>query len=213
MILTRRDEDIVMTLTWKGRCVDSEQLAASWWTPTRGGRAEAGRRARRLVEAGLLREFTVLRRPLPPLDAPVIVGVPESLPDVDRAAHIFQRRWSKPPRMTAVYLATPKAAALTGGSAPGLKHPLQASHDLAVVQVYLNLKRRHPAVAESWIGEDCAPWPRGLRVRRADAIIRQTTGEVASAIEIGGSGSAYGPDRLRALHEHFAAQGIPYFVW
>lgn len=213
MILTRRDEDIVMTLTWKGRCVDSEQLAASWWGPHRSGRVEAKRRARQLVDAGFLREVAVLCRPLPPLDAPVIHGVPGSEPDVDRAANIFQRRWSRPPRMTTVYLATAKAAAFTGGRAPGLKHPLQASHDLAVTQVHLNIKRKHPTLAAAWVGEDSVPWPKGLRVRRADAIVREATGDVAFAIEIGGSGSAYGPGRLRALHEHFAAHGIPYFVW
>lgn len=213
MILTRRDEEILMTLTWKGRALDSGQLASCWWGPDRSGRIEAKRRARRLADAGLLCEVAVLCRPLPPLDRPVIVGMPGSQPDVGRAANVFQRRWSEPPRMSTAYLATPTAAALTGGRAPGLKHPLQASHDLAVMQVYLNLRCSNPALAEAWVGEDCVPWPRGRRVRRADAIVREATGDVALAIEIGGAGSAYGPDRLRDLHAHFAAHGIPYFVW
>jgi hypothetical protein len=215
VLLTPRDEDILLTLTEKGRLLDKELLALIWWSVSRSGRIEARRRAEKLVAVGLLRRLIVLTRPLPPLDAPVLAWDPScpSRPDFARAAGVFRSRWSKPPRSTAVYIATPKAAAMTGGVAPGLKHPLQASHDRAVMSVYQKLKREHPALAASWLGEDCIAWPRGLRVRRPDAVLRDESGRAAVAVEIGGSGAAYGRARLEEWHEHFASLGIPYLFW
>jgi hypothetical protein len=213
MLLTERDEELLTALTWKGRLIDADQLASAWWCASPSGQRESKRRAKKLVAGGLLRELVVLSRPLPSLTQPVIIGTPESRPALNRAANHFQTRWSKAPRSTRVYLATQKAAALTGGKAPGLKHPLQASHDRAVMQVYLNAKKEQPALAEAWVGEDSVIWPRGLRVRRADALIFEASGQVAFAIEIGGSGAAYGRERLEAMHEHFSSQGLSYLLW
>lgn len=213
MQLTRRDEELLTALTWKGRLIDADQIASTWWRAGTAGRSEAKRRAKRLVAFGLLRKLVVLSRPLPSLDRPVVVGTPGSRPALHRAANLFRTRWSKAPRSTTVYLATSKAAALTGGKAPGLKHPLQAGHDRAVMQVYLNAKERQPALAQAWVGEDNVVWPRGLRARRADALVFDASGRVAFAIEIGGSGAAYGKERLEAMHEHFSSQGLSYLLW
>ncbi len=214
MLLTERDNEILTAVTCKGRPLGAEQMADAWWGRGRSARIEANRRAKRLVAAGLLKKLTVLCRPLPPLDAPLVVcDSPGASVNLAKAAYQLERRWSKPPRSTAVYLATAKAAALTGGRARGLKHPLQASHDLAVMQVYLNARANYPALAEAWVGEDCVPWPRGRGLRRADAIIRGPHGGIALAVEIGGSGSAYGRKRLEAMHEHFASCGLPYVLW
>lgn len=214
MLLTLRDQDILSTVTEKVRLLDEEQLASTWWGLSRSGRIEAKRRAAKLIAAGLLRSLVVLSRPLPSLDAPVLawsLGQPK--PDIARAAGVFQLRWSSPPRSTSVYLATPKATSITGGVAPGLKHPLQVGHDCGLTSVYLRLKREQPALAKAWLGEDCISWPRGLRVRRSDAVIRGASGETVLAVEMGGSGAAYGRHRLEAWHEHFASRGLPYLMW
>ena len=156
----------------------------------------------------------MLARPLPSLDAPVITWSPgQSKPDLAHASGVFLRCWSEAPRSTTVYLATSKAAAMTGGVAPGLKHPLAAGHDLGLMSVYLKLKREHPALAEAWVGEDGIEWPRGLRVRRSDAVLYDASGRAAAAVEMGGSGAAYGKDRLEEWHEHFSELGLPYFFW
>lgn len=214
MQLTRRDLDILSTLTWKARLLSREQLATTWWNTGRSGRIEAHRRANRMIASGLLRRLVVLSRPLPSLEAPLIVS--ESLGatvNFQRVAQRLQKRWSAPPCSTTVYIATAKAAVMTGGRAPGLKHPLQASHDLAVMQVYLQTRTEQSSIADAWLGEDNVPWAPGRRVRRADAVIRDPSGEIALAIEIGGSGSAYGRERLEAMHQHFASSGIPYILW
>ena len=214
MVFTERDEDLVNTLTKKGRLLDEWQLASTWWSMSRSGRIEAKRRARQLIAAGLLYRLIVLSRPLPELTTPVITWEPDGpKPDLAQAATIFQRRWSGPPCSTVVYLATAKAAAITGGVAPGLKHPLQVGHDRGLMSVYLRIKREHPALAEAWVGEDSVSWPRGLRVRRSDAVIRGASGEIKLAIEMGGSGAAYGHRRLEAWHAQFLAQGLPYLFF
>lgn len=77
MLLTARDEEMLVCLTWKGRALAADLLAGTWWDVTRSGRLEARRRARNLIEAGLLRELTAIVRPLPPLCEPVIAWQPQ----------------------------------------------------------------------------------------------------------------------------------------
>lgn len=214
MLLTERDEDILMTLTWKGRALAADLLAETWWSITPSGRLEARRRARRLVECDLLRELTVIARPLPPLREPVIDWRPwEPRPNLARAARLLEVRLSEPPRPTLIYVATSKAAALTGGKAPGLKHPLQATHDLGLMATFHAYKQRSPDLARAWVSEDCLPKPTRRNVRRPDAVVLAPSGEVALAIEFGGAGGAYGRERLEATHEHFERLNLAYLLW
>lgn len=214
MLLTERDEDILVTLTSKGRIIALDLLAETWWSITRSGHLEARRRARRLVECGLLRELTVIARPLPPLREPVFAWQPrDPRPNLTRAERLLQERLSEPPRPTHVYVATSKAAALTGGKAPGLKHPLQATHDLGLMACFLAYKQRSPELARAWVSEDCLPKPTKRNVRRPDAVILAPSGEVALAIEFGGAGGAYGRERLEATHEHFERLNLAYLLW
>lgn len=215
MHLTPRDEDILVTLTAKGRVVDAGLLARTWWSFTPSGRNEARRRTRRMVRAGLLRELIVIARPLPPLREPVYGWEPGApRPNLARATRLLQERLSAPPRPTFVYLATAKAAALTGGKAPGLKHPLQCTHDLGVMKTFLEgYREKSPELARAWVSEDCLPKPTRRHVRRPDAVILAPSGEVALAIEFGGAGGAYGRERLEATHAHFERLSIPYLLW
>lgn len=215
MLLTERDEDILVCLTWKGRALAADLLAGSWWDATRSGRLEARRRARRLIEAGLLRELTAIARPLPPLREPVIAWQPwEPRPNLGRAARLLQERLSEPPRPTLVYVATPKAAALTGGEAPGIKHPLQLTHDCALMRTYIDhYREKLPDLARGWVFEDCLPKPTRRRVRRPDAMILAPSGEVVLAIEMGGGGGSYGRERLESTHSYFENIALPYLLW
>jgi hypothetical protein len=81
------------------------------------------------------------------------------------------------------------------------------------MQVYLNLRERDPELARAWVSEDCAPVPRGRNVRRPDAVICTSFGEIAMAIEIGGSGAAYGHERLDKMDTDYRDRGLPYLLW
>jgi hypothetical protein len=159
--------------------------------------------------------LTVIARPLPPLREPVYDWVPgEPRPNLPRAERILRERLSEPPCPTRIYVATAKAAALTGGKAPGLKHPLQVTHDLGLMKTFLEVYReKSPQLARAWVSEDCLPKPTRRNVRRPDAVFLAPSGEVALAIEFGGAGGAYARERLEATHQHFERLNLPYLLW
>ena len=212
MQLTARDLEIVRTLSLKVRIFSLRQLASSWWKPTKVGQDNARRRLLAVCDAGLLECTEVMARPLPAIEAPVVTWRPgEPEPDLGSASWLLQSRWTEPPRQTTVYLATKKGANRYGAPRRGeLKHSLQATHDLGVSEVYLQLLRADPDAASEWVGEDTfASRRRGQKL--PDAMLVPASGEEPRmVIEFGG---AYARHRLESLHRDCQARDLPYQVW
>ena len=147
MLLASRDEEILHTLARKVRLFTLDQLVGHWWTPSPSGTANARKRLRQMLDAGLLDRHRVNARPLPTLSEPVVTwSSGEPVPDFGAVAWQLQNRWEKPPVATTVYLATRRTANLYGGKNRGrLKHPHQATHDLGVSAVYLSLLKKRSA--------------------------------------------------------------------
>ena len=211
MLLASRDEEILHTLARKVRLFTLEQLVGHWWTPGPSGTANARKRLRQMLDAGLLDRHRVNARPLPVLSEPVVTwssGKP--VPDFGGAAWQLQSRWEKPPIATTVYLATRRTANLYGGKNRGrLKHPQQATHDLGVSAVYLALLKNEPTAAADWIGEDLIP-PGRFGGKVPDALLGDNTDAIRRVIEFGG---AYDAVRVKHFHDSCARQGLPYELW
>ncbi len=209
LLLTDRDRDYLDTLTRKVRLLSLRQTADHYYD---GERANARRRLRQLVAAGLLVRATVIARPLPVLLTPVVAWRPgDATPDAGVVSNRLKARWrNRPARECRVVLATAHAARLTGGRASGqLARETQATHDLGVAAVYLHFHRTDARRAEAWRGEDLiAASRRGQKC--PDAFLVDATGEVQAVVEFGG---AYDPDRVRAFHLDCADRGLPYEVW
>lgn len=212
MQLTVRDLQIVRTLSLKVRIFSLPQLASAWWRPTKAGQDNARRRLRVVCEAGLLQCTQVMARPLPAIETPVVTWTPgEPEPDFGSASWLLQSRWTEPPRQTTVYLATKKGGNRFGAPRRGeLKLSLQATHDLGVSEVYLQLLRADPEAASQWVGEDAfASSRRGQKL--PDAMLVAGSGEEPRmVIEFGG---AYARHRLESLHRDCQARNLPYQLW
>ena len=207
MLLASRDEEILHTLARKVRLFTLEQLVGHWWTPSPSGTANARKRLRQMLDAGLLQRHRVNARPLPKLSEPVVTwSVDEPIPDFGAATWELQNRWEKPPVATTVYLATRRTANLYGGKNRGrLKHAHQATHDLGVSAVYLSLLKKDPPAAADWVGEDLVP-PEQFGGKVPDAVLGDGLEAIRLVIEFGG---AYDAVRVKEFHDSCAGRAYP----
>ncbi len=212
MTLTPRDDEILRTLALSVRMLSLAQVAKAWWMPTPAGQANARRRLASVAETGLLRSAHVHARPLPELPGPVLAwnpGGPD--PDFDAISWTLQSRWTKPPRRIVVYFVTRRGANQYGGRLRGkIKQELQATHDLGVAEVYLQLRARAPEVALRWTGEDTLRLTR-KRQKIPDAVLRPSAPNARPlVIEFGG---AYDARRVRSFHRDCSQRKLSYEIW
>ncbi len=206
---TERDREVVESLTLRVRIISPDQAARTWWPTTATGPRLARRRLDALGAAGFLRRMTVHTHPELDLTGPVVDWRPgDPSPAFGSVAYRLQKRWTQPIVQRAVYAATPRAARLFGGRAPGLKRPSQATHDLHVTTVYLKALAERPAVAAEWVSEDIlAPLRRGEKL--PDALVVRF-GKPTLVVEFGG---AYDAERVERVHRDCADRRLPYELW
>jgi hypothetical protein len=209
LTLSGRDHELLLALAQRVRLFTLRQVALHWWA---GEAPNARRRLKQLVQAGLIERIEVNARTLPELTQPLIVWRPamDQL-DFNAVSYQLQRRWqSLPVRSCTAFIATSRTAAVYGGKNRGeLKRPLQATHDLGVSEVWLQLRRTAVHWANAWCGEDLlAHTRRGEKC--PDAFIVNDDRQVLCVIEFGGQ---YQAERLREFHLDCAERGLPYQVW
>jgi hypothetical protein len=209
LILTERDNELLYALVQKFRLVSLRQSAQHWWN---GDISNARRRLRILSQAGLIHRLETQARPIPELHQPTVVWRPgDPAPNFDSASYIFQNRWrSSPIRNCTVFIATEQFSRQLGGRHRGeLKHPMQATHDLGVAQIWLHLHRHEPELANAWRSEDLlAHTRRGEKC--PDAFIVDQSEKVIAVVEFGG---AYHAERIREFHHDCSIRSLPYQIW
>lgn len=213
--LTDRDEEFHQSLVQKVRLFNLRQIADQWFG---GDLANTRRRLKQHVAADLIQRVEVQAKPLPELLQPVVTWrAGDDVPDYAAVAYQLQSRWkSSPVRPCSAFIATERLSQLYGGRNRGeLKHPLQATHDLGVAQIWLHLHTHYPEWAKAWRGEDLlAHTRRGEKV--PDAFIVNAAEEVCCVIEFGG---AYSTQRVRefcedCMQRDVAGQrGLPFQLW
>jgi hypothetical protein len=208
-LLSERDDEILGGLATQARLLSLQQIAVNWWE---GEVANARRRLKQLGDVQLIERIEVRVRSLPPLIEPVATWRPgATVPDFEATAYRLQSRWhSLAVRGCSAYIATERAARIYGGKNRGqLKHPLQATHDLALSQIWLQLRRTAPDWAKAWRGEDLLAHTRQGE-KCPDAFIVNETEQVVCVVEFGGQ---YNAERVREFHEDCATRGLPYQIW
>jgi len=207
--LTGRDRAIVQALVQKVRLFSQRQIVDHWWN---GELANCRRRLKRLADRNLLRRISVMARPAPAFESPLVTWRPgEVAPDFGKIAYRCQARWRfRPARQCVVWLATELASQAYGGTARGeLKHPTQATHDLGVSAVWLRLNQVAPQWAVAWRGEDLmAHTRRGQKL--PDAFIVDDEDVVLWVIEFGGG---YDTERVQEFHLDCVSRNLPYQLW
>lgn len=206
---TRRDMDIVETLTRRVRVLSLTQISAIWWAAA-GSHRVTRRHLRRLVSGNLIVRTTVNAVPVQSVDRPLFnwrQGKRE--PDPRRVSTDARRRWNQAPVPTEVYLASRRAANLFGSTAGHLPHVEQIDHDLLLAEVYVLYRRDRPAEVDFWIGEDTLP-KAGYLIKDPDAFLVSREGVTTRVIE---SAGAYSPKQIESFHQHCLEQSLPYELW
>ena len=145
-MLSERDEGILESLCLKVRLLTLDQIAATWWTPTNTGQANARRRLRQLRELGFLEAWKVQARPLLELQRPVVMWSPgASDPDPGKVSYELKKRWTQPAKTTTVWIASKHSLHHFAATGRRLSRPLQATHDLHVSSIYLKMLAKHSA--------------------------------------------------------------------
>lgn len=216
LVLTERDRAVLSSLTRSIRLILLEQVSQTWWSEAAFGTVAARARLERLEAAGLLVRRVFPMHPLLDLQHPIHAWRPgEVAPDFGAISYRLRKRWSAGTIPATAYIATKQAAKLMGGLPRGgkadgrLRHPLQATHDAHVAELFLRLLRAEPALAGQWISEEQIQ-ARTPGTKASDGALVDGTGRIRLAIEFGGS---YRPDRVQSFHHECVRNGLPYELW
>lgn len=166
----------------------------------------------RVVAAGLALRVRVRCSPRLQLHAPLIAWEPGMrCPNFSQCSYCARSRWYESARPTVAYVASARGGAVFGGRGGPLKNPLQATHDVHVAEVLMQLKRTDADLAADWIGEDAMDlYPQLRDGRRPDAMILHSNGAVRRAIEFCGH---YTKQTIADFHRHCSNRGWAYDLW
>lgn len=212
MRLTDRDSEIVSTLAARVRLFTLNQIARTWWASSKHSHDQARKRLKQLEDELLLRRLRLTVVELHELSSPIVTWAPgQDQPNLGSAAWKMQSRWHATPRPVSAYIATKAAAKQFGGAATGrLKHHYQATHDIGVAEMYLQLRKSRADLIQYWVGEDILA-PHRRRQKLPDAVIASLPGATPQLVlEFGG---AYDKARLLAFHQECSANALPYEIW
>ena len=205
---TKRDEDIIETLTLKLHLASLEQITAHWWEASTRARQTARERLRKLEVAGLLLRKRVNIHPLLSIDKPVQKWKPgNARPHFGKLAHQLQSRWTEPMALMTVYMATSMAANLFGGFGGRFKHRTQLTHDVHVTAIYFALLKIDSSISKRWCGEELLDIDDG---KKPDAMLLNAKGEEIEVIEFGGR---YDSRRVEEFHRFCQLRKIGYRLW
>lgn len=197
------DEVILGPLSTKFRVAQISQLARLT------GRSEDAieRRIKDLLELGALEQRIVNAHPLLRQDGALFKwNIGDAPPSFQVLSYRCRVRFCEAIRPTAVFIASPAALRLFGGKPrKGLKHPLQATHDLHVTNIYLRLLESSPERAKNWISEDLLERPKPGD-KHPDAMIAGNPPCVIDFIN-------YGPGSIEKIHLHCERRGLAYELW
>ena len=204
MGLSERSRDFLFMLTHQLRCILLPQAMA--WGGWRHQRS-ASKFLVNLEQAGLVTRRRALLRPQPPVTKPLwITGQSQS--SFYRIAYEVQARFHNPPRLQTLWLATPKAVNLVGGTTAKLLLA-QAVHDCHMTAVYLAKLQSEPELVTDWLGEDIYAKHVG-KGKLPDALLVRD-GQPYLAIE--SAGCSYNACRIRAFIEYCNQQQLACEVW
>ena len=207
--LRKRDFAIIAILAEKVRFLSLRQIASTFFS---NDIANTVRRLDVLEERGFLVSHRLNSRTPPPVEKPLVVWNPgQDQPRFTGVAYQLTKRWLRQgTRIRMCYFAGPKFEAVSGihcKTKPS--HPLQASHDLGLAELYLHFRSERPGDANRWSGEHVRG-PVELKNQQPDALLMDRSNEPAKAIEYGG---LYNAKRLDRFHRWCQQRSIPYELW
>ena len=208
--LTVRDEEILVALVHRIRCINIKLASWSWPNGT-NPTVSAKRRLKQLVRAGWLTEVKAYARPLIDLNEPVATwSLSEPVPEFGPISYHLKNRFMEPARSVAIFVATVQATKRFGGTAGRRPRSSEVTHDLGVASVFFKLKHESPERAARWISEaKIVARGNSPGVKVPDALVKERDGR-SIAIEFGGE---YSKQKLQAFHQYCQANELGYELW
>ncbi len=221
--LGARDQELLHLLTEKVPIFSLRQIADTYFA---GDNGNAVRTLSRLLNRQLLSSQQLLARTPPIFNSPLALWVPgQNPPPVTRLSFQLGRRWAQQGvRTRQCYLIGPRYAALTGiTNSTQLRRPIQASHELAMADLYLHFHTNRPTDASYWLAEQAYRHPHwqerlismegspfAIVGQKPDVLLVDENGVVVKAIELGG---VYNAKRLERFHRWCQRRSLPYEIW
>lgn len=207
---TAIDELLIEMLTTRIRVLSIDQVRDVAGGRGIKGRAAALRRVKRLESKGWVLVLNGLAHPELPLGRPVITWTPgETAPPFGPASYQLRSRWTLPPRLTQVVVASSVAGSFFGGAGGRVPRTSELTHDLALARIFIRLQKSDPKRASCWASEaSLFERGEGRGDKLPDAMIKTRGGKVA--VEFGG---AYRPQKLREFHEYCSGRNLAYEIW
>ncbi len=207
--MTNRQIEMLRVLSSDVRVFSDRQVAATWWSDCPTGLHRCRKALKRLEQEGWLVVEKVLSRPVKLRAMPLYSWSPgDPSPDFVVHSRSLHERVLEQPRLVTICVATAKANNLLGVGRRSTVRLTQLTHELLVSQVYLHYRSLGFKNA-TWVSEDRLPADWRLRVR-PDALLDDTNGNFARAIEYGGD---YTVKRLEELHSAIASILLSYELW
>jgi len=208
--LTRRDLEILDTLTLRVRVLSLPQVAATWFGEARDAHRAAERRLIALDRRGLILRFVMAARPPLELDRPLASWqVGQAPPEFSTLAAALARRWRQRACPVPCVIATRSAGTWLGGHGGRQPRRSEISHDLTLANVYLRWRCENPYAIGEWYSESrLSGLGFGKATRLPDALVRRD-GQ-PWVVEVGG---LYSADKLADFHAFCSVQGLPYELW
>ncbi len=221
--LGARDQELLRLLTEKVPVLSLRQIADTFFA---GDKGNAVRSLSRMLSRQLLSSQQLSARTPPAFRSPVVTWTPgQNPPSATRISYELGRRWAQQGlRTRQCYLIGPRYGALTGISNPNhLRRPLQASHELAMADLYLHFHAERPTDARYWLAEQVYQQPHwrdrlisrdgcmfAMVGQKPDALLVDENAVVIKAIELGG---VYNAKRLERFHRWCQRRSLPYEIW
>lgn len=205
----KRDEDLLIGLTHRFRCISAE-LAATYFVPD-DIVTKAKRWLARLEKQGFVRSRVVFAKRIPRLQRPLTTWLPgDDVPDFGPLSYKLKNRFQSAARSTRIYIAAALSEKRFGGSSERWPRTSESTHDLGLTQVYLELTRNSPERSNGWQSE-ARLVSGGTKSgdKLPDALIVEADG-TTTVIEFGGE---YSKRKLLDFHVDCERRNRGYELW
>lgn len=201
-VWTQTEFDIVQTLTNRIRLCAASQTIRIW--------QDAPAKLQRLVNAGIIEQYTINTHPLLNPTVPLVAWLPgKPEPDFKTISMAARTRWKSAAVSTEVFAASRQAANLFGSDSHGMPPIEHRDHDLLLADVYTFYREQRPEVAARWIGEDFFP-KAGFQIKDPDAFLMDDDGKLRCVIE---SAGRYSTQQVASFHDYCVVHDLPYELW
>lgn len=208
----RLRKELLELLTLRTRAVAEAAVAQHWFSHSASPKRAARVALSRLVQSGELTSWRAPIRIMTRLSSQPLAewspGLPE--PELSQIASQSRARWGRAEVIRTLYSASTQAVSKARGRAARAVRASEASHDVALSELYLHMTRLGARGVSSWRGEDSlGAYVECLPVPAIPDALTQFDGRFV-AIELVGR---YRAEKLRAFHTSCERARLAYELW